>query len=388
MTKHHTILTKEQAEVNLIENLPHDIKMLSNFFELDGKKLYLVGGCVRDTFLGKHPKDYDLCTDALPDTVIKILEKAKIISNLQGEHFAVVVAKMDDGDYEIATFREDVSYSDNRHPEIRLGVTIKQDVLRRDFTINALFMDLQERTIIDLVNGIDDLKNGIVRCVGNPVDRFKEDHLRKLRAIRFATRLCFEIHDDTFIAIYNDPDLNISADRIFNLSNGELMNIFKTCKDPAELIFHLYETRLVNQIFRGLLVNDKEDINYKQICSFTTLIAAIVCPCNKNLVKTLILDKKIDAKTAEGVGFLLNNEPLDKIKPLLFFNKRKSTNLTDSEIIIFNNETDAIIWLTYFKPDPELSQKMMDQGYSGKELGDLINQYYQNEFLLAIDYNY
>ncbi len=102
-----TILTKQEAEDRLIESLPNDIKMLSNFFELDGKKLFLVGGCIRDTFLGKAPKDFDVCTDALPGSVIKILERNNIKYNVQGEHFAVVVAQMEDGDYEIATFRED-----------------------------------------------------------------------------------------------------------------------------------------------------------------------------------------------------------------------------------------------------------------------------------------
>lgn len=377
------ILTKQEAEDRLIEALPNDIKMLSNFFEMDGKKLFLVGGCIRDIFLGKAPKDFDVCTDALPGSVIKILERNNIKYNVQGEHFAVVVAQMEDGDYEIATFREDIMVEgNNRHPEIRLGVTIHDDVKRRDFTINALFMDLQERNIIDLVGGIEDLNAGIVRCVGTPKDRFNEDHLRKLRAIRFATRLGFQIHDDTFMAIYNDPDLNISGERIVN----ELTTIFDTCKNVTDLLFWLYDTRLVHQMFRSVIINDKTDIKVENINSFNTLLASIVCPCNQNIAKMLV-GKNYTAKTAESVQFLLNtsNTPMENIKPLSFFNKRKSTNLTDAEISIYNNETDAIKWLIEFTPDSGLSETLMSQGYNGKELGIEIDKVYQNAFVSAIN---
>lgn len=378
-----SILTKEEAEIKLIESLPNDIKMLSNFFQLDGKKLYLVGGCIRDTFLGKAPKDFDVCTDALPESVMKILDKNKITYNLQGEHFAVVVAKMDDGDYEIATFREDIQVEgDNRHPEIRLGVTIQDDVKRRDFTINALFMDLQERNIIDLVGGINDLDNELIRCVGNPIDRFNEDHLRKLRAIRFAARLGFNIVSDTFDAIYQDPDLNISGERIVN----ELTVAFNTCKNADDLVCWLYSTRLVDQIFRGIIINDKNDINTNNITSFNMLVASIVCTCNQNIAKLLVA-KNYTLKTAESVEFLHNcvKVPVHDIKPLHFFNKRKSTNLTDAEISIYNNETDVIKWLIDFTPDSGLSEALMSQGYKGKELGEKINRTYQDAFVSAIN---
>jgi len=359
--------------------------MLSNFFQLEKFKLYLVGGCIRDTFLGKAPKDYDLCTDALPASVIKILDKFKIPYQLQGEHFAVVVAKMDDGDYEIATFREDVQVEgNNRHPEVRLGVTISDDVKRRDFTVNALFMDLQERDIIDLVGGIDDLVSGIVRCVGNPTDRFREDHLRKLRAISRAVSDDFKIENETFMAIYNDPDLNISGERIV----GELLKIYKSSKNTDNLLSQLYDTRLVHQIFRGLLINDKSDINTANICSFNTLLASIVCPCNPGIAKTM-LDKNYTVKTAESVEFLLKNSgiSIEDTMPLLFFNKRKSTNLTDAEISIYNNETDAIKWLVGFTPDLTLSEALMSQGYNGKELGEKIHKTYQDAFISSINWN-
>lgn len=378
-----SILTKQQAESRILETLPNDIKKLSDFFTYNDKKIFLVGGCLRDTFLGKLPKDYDVCTDAKPGEVIDILKRYDVQYNVQGEHFGVIVAKMDDGEYEIASFRIDKNDTADRNTNVILdGVTMEDDVKRRDFTINALFMDLQDRCIIDLVGGIDDLSSGTVRCVGNPVERFKEDSLRKLRAIRFSTRLGFVIDDATFKAIYDNPDLNISGERIVN----ELTTIYSTSKDTSELIYLLYDTRLVHQIFRGLIINDKADIKTSNICSFNTLLASIICSCNID-VATKLVNMNFTAKTAESVQFLLNGieVPIEQIKPMYFFNKRKSTNLTDAEISIYNNETDVIKWLIEFVPDSTLSETLMAQGYKGKDLGEKINDTYQNAFISAIN---
>lgn len=377
------ILTYKEAELKIIEGLPNDIKMLSNFFQLENKKLYLVGGCIRDTFLGKSPKDYDVCTDALPTTVIKILEKFNIKYNLQGEHFAVVVAQMEEGNYEIATFREDISAGtgNNTDDSVRLGVTMKEDCQRRDFTINAMFMDLSERKIIDLVDGRADLEAKLVRCVGNPVLRFKEDNLRKLRCIRFSTRLHFNIEKNTFDAIHNDPDLNISGERVAN----EFISIVTTTSSYKSLIEILYKTRLINQMFRGLILNDLSEINFSGITSFNSLIASFICTCNTNIADKLV-KLQYSSKTASSVEFLLVNIKKDQntILPLQFFNKRKSTNLIDSEISIYNNETKAIKWLVNFQPDATLSETLMAQGIQGEQLGKTINKHYQDAYLSAI----
>ncbi len=374
---------KFQKSRELIKILPNDIKMLSNFFQLENKKLYLVGGCIRDIFLNKAPKDFDVCTDALPDEVIAILEKYNIKYNLQGEHFAVVVAKMADGDYEIATFRKDEKVEgNNRHPKVTLGVTIEDDVRRRDFTINGLFMDLQTRTIIDLVGGISDLLNKIVRCIGDPAERFEEDHLRKLRAIRFAARLGFEIHEETWMRIYLKPELNISGERIVN----ELTTAWNTAKDQDELIYLLYSTRLLYEIFNKFSIKDLPDIDLKRITSLTTFIAAILNEFESDVRKKLV-NMNFPLKIATGVEFLNSGESIDETKPLNFLNKRKSTDLTDSEISIYNNETFAINWLINFQPDPKLSETLMSQGITGKELGDKIHKTYQEQFVSAVNMN-
>jgi poly(A) polymerase len=167
-----------------------------------GFQAWLVGGCVRDLVLKREPADYDIATDAKPGQLIEMFPKARLV----GAQFGVVLV---DG-VEVATFRSDHSYVDGRHPvEVRFESNAKQDVLRRDFTINALLLDpalassSDELTshVVDYVGGLDDLSKGVIRAISDPEQRFEEDHLRMLRAIRFATRLGFEIEPSTMAAI-------------------------------------------------------------------------------------------------------------------------------------------------------------------------------------------
>ena len=164
-----------------------------------GYLAWLVGGCVRDLVLGREPKDYDIATDATPGQLLQLFPQAKLV----GAQFGVILV----GGVEVATFRSDHSYRDGRHPQ---GVTFetdpKQDVLRRDFTINALLLDPAHVDdpaghVADYVGGLQDLKTGLIRAIGDPAQRFEEDHLRMLRAVRFAARFGFEIEPGTLAAI-------------------------------------------------------------------------------------------------------------------------------------------------------------------------------------------
>ena len=177
----------ESQSSDMWDIIPQSVKDLQLLFKSKGKKLYVVGGAVRDFLTGDKPKDFDLATDALPDEVLEILG-SKYKTNLQGKAFGVVVVFTDDQPegMEIATFREDVSKG--RNPEVKLGVTIEDDVKRRDLTYNALFYDLDTKDIVDLVGGRDHLAKGITQMVGDPTERFDEDSLRILRAFRFASR--------------------------------------------------------------------------------------------------------------------------------------------------------------------------------------------------------
>jgi poly(A) polymerase len=172
-----------------------------------GYSAYFAGGCVRDLSLGVEPKDFDVATSATPDEVLALFPKALTV----GAHFGVVLVRDADGvSTEVATFRHDGVYSDGRRPDaVRFSVDAREDVLRRDFTINGMLLDpvLFEETgdaaaaTLDYVGGRDDLAAGVLRAIGDPAVRFAEDKLRMLRGVRFAARLEFEIEPRTMAAM-------------------------------------------------------------------------------------------------------------------------------------------------------------------------------------------
>lgn len=178
-----------------------------------GHVALLAGGCVRDRLLSRTPKDYDVATDATPDHVSRIFPKARRV----GAKFGVMLVRKYGHYVEVATFRTDGTYSDGRHPDqVEFGTEL-DDACRRDFTINGLFFDPLADKVIDHVGGRADLDAGIVRTIGDPNLRFAEDHLRMLRAVRFAARLGFEIEPTTMTAIQRHAHhlRSISPERIW-----------------------------------------------------------------------------------------------------------------------------------------------------------------------------
>lgn len=199
-------------------DLPVAVITALNLLQTAGYKSYIVGGCVRDFLLGLNPKDYDITTPATPDEIKKVFSQFQSIDT--GIKHGTVTVIIDGIPLEITTFRTDGEYIDNRHPKtVEFVQNLKLDLMRRDFTINAMAYNDQDG-IIDYFGGVSDLKNGIVKCVGNPNDRFSEDALRIMRAIRFATRFGFEIEQETRKSLFTHQSLlhNISAERI----NSEL----------------------------------------------------------------------------------------------------------------------------------------------------------------------
>ena len=198
--------------------IPKDIEMISALFHNANKDLYVVGGAVRDHLQGKEPHDYDLVTNALPEESKQILNGWNV-SDEQGKNFGVlrIYTKDEPLGYELAVYRKDISLGrdtkgEDQKVEIGNHITIEDDVKRRDLTVNALFYDINKNEIVDLVGGVDDIKNNIIRAVGNPTDRFNEDRLRILRAIRFTARIDGEIDTETSNAIKKDNRLrNISS---------------------------------------------------------------------------------------------------------------------------------------------------------------------------------
>ena len=178
-----------------------------------GHAAFLVGGCVRDLLLGRRPKDFDVATSARPDELLQMFPFADQV----GAHFGVVLVRENAAQVEVATFRSDLGYADGRRPvAVHFEMDTQQDALRRDFTINALLMDPANGEILDYAGGQADLDAKRIRAIGDPVARFREDHLRLLRAVRFAARLEFEIEPETFEAIRTQAPLirNVAAERV------------------------------------------------------------------------------------------------------------------------------------------------------------------------------
>jgi len=178
-----------------------------------GHQAYLVGGCVRDLLLGWPPKDFDVATGAQPPEILRLFPGSGCV----GAHFGVVLVRDADAQVEVATFRSDRDYADGRRPtSVRFETSPREDAVRRDFTINGLMMDPDTAEVLDFVGGRDDLDRRLIRAIGDPDSRFREDHLRLLRAIRFAARLKFEIEPATFEAIRRNHALirTVSAERV------------------------------------------------------------------------------------------------------------------------------------------------------------------------------
>ena len=192
--------------------IPNDVLLIMNTLAEAGYEAYAVGGCVRDSLLGREPKDWDITTDALPEAV-KALFRRTIDTGI--EHGTVTVMRGKTG-YEVTTYRLDGAYSDGRHPDsVTFTPELREDLRRRDFTINAMAC-AADGTLVDLFGGQEDLEKRVVRCVGDPDERFTEDALRILRAVRFSAQLDFAIEPETWEALRRHaPNLvHVSRERI------------------------------------------------------------------------------------------------------------------------------------------------------------------------------
>lgn len=237
-------------------DLPEEVEYVIDEIMSAGYEAYLVGGCVRDFIMGVIPKDYDVTTDATPDEVHRVFDNMDVHIINTGIKQGTVTVIRNHVPVEVTTYRTESTYSDNRHPDdVRFSKSLTDDLSRRDFTMNAIAwnslrgknaevvqMTEVDRTVtddgsfVDLFNGIADIKNNVIRCVGNPRDRFSEDALRIMRALRFASTLDFEIEGETAKAIFDLKDNlnNISRERIQKELEGLI------CGSAAERILREY----------------------------------------------------------------------------------------------------------------------------------------------------
>lgn len=215
-------------------SLPKNVKWIIDRLRDEGYPSYAVGGCVRDLLLGREPHDWDLTTPALPDEIVRIFHDCKLIEI--GRQYGTIAVILDGASYEITTFRIDGGYSDSRHPdEVRFSDAIEDDLSRRDLTVNAMAYR-EEEGLIDPFGGQRDLEFGVVRCVGVASERFAEDALRILRALRFASTLGFSIEPNTSEAILSGRRLltGIAPERI----RSELLRLL--CGDKVDFVLRRY----------------------------------------------------------------------------------------------------------------------------------------------------
>ena len=214
-----------------------------------GFQAYWAGGCVRDLVMEREPQDYDIATNATPEEVMKLFSKTVPV----GINFGVVKVLIENDDFEIATFRSDGRYLDGRHPtEVRFSGK-KEDAFRRDFTLNGMFYDPVKDEVIDYVDGQRDIKGGVIRAIGLPLDRFSEDKLRLMRAVRFAARFHYTLDPQTEAAIRDlAPQITqVSAERIRDELEKMLLG-----PNPSGSIRLLYEVGLLKTILPEVVAMD------------------------------------------------------------------------------------------------------------------------------------
>ena len=196
--------------------IPAEVRSILSVIQKSGGSAYVVGGCVRDAILGRTPHDWDICTSLRPAQTVNLFSHYDCAVIETGLKHGTVTIRFKGENYEVTTFRKDSTYSDNRHPDAVAFVDdVKEDLARRDFTMNAMAYN-EEAGLVDPFNGRDDLRFGIIRCVGDPNERFQEDALRILRAMRFSARFGFAIDLNTKESMLRNRDLlsNIAWERI------------------------------------------------------------------------------------------------------------------------------------------------------------------------------
>lgn len=375
--------TKDIKKISVNIPLPNDIIEVSNAYIKAGKDIFLVGGAVRDFIQGKEPKDWDLVTNALPEESKEILKGFKL-SDEQGKNFGVLrlYTKDEPEGYEIASYRKDISSGrdtkgDDQKVEMGKHITIFDDCMRRDLTMNALFYDIKNKQIVDIVGGVDDIKNGVVRAVGNAMERFIEDRLRICRIFRFAARTGGKIDGNTAKAIRTDnrlkgigPKDDVSQERIWE----EFKKAWKQAIDFNDYLNFFTEFDMWEQVFPGSKINT----DLVESKDFVVVMANLFKNESTNgLQERLVEEYKIpnspeSGKVATQMIFLINllGLTIDDVPEM--YKKKVQCSIKDTTILEWldvNSINDPVkIKFVEFKPSVS-SKELMDRGITGRELG-------------------
>ena len=286
---------------NMIISLPTNVNKIIDTLYNAGYEAYAVGGCIRDSILSKNPYDWDITTNARPEEVKKLFPKTLDTGIKHGTVSILFKENNQFKSYEVTTYRCDGLYSDGRHPDdVTFVNNLHEDLARRDFTINAIAYN-EKAGIVDDFSGISDLENKIVRAVGDPLSRFKEDALRMMRAIRFSAQLSFEIDKKTYDAIITLAEnlSHVSKERIA----VELIKVLLS--DNPEKVYLFFDTKLSKYITEDFDKVNKEKLfrcDKKHIALFSLLFS------NEDIAKKILLDLKLDMDTINKVSRLIEEK--------------------------------------------------------------------------------
>jgi tRNA nucleotidyltransferase/poly(A) polymerase len=360
---------------------PQDILDIKKKFDDAGKELLLVGGSVRDMILGVTPTDFDFATDANVEEITKILSGYRF--ELQGAHFGVTRVFTGTGDYEIASYREDVTYG--RKPEVKLGVTMSEDARRRDFSINAMYYDITKDEIHDTVWGCKDLAEKVIRTPGDARVILKQDKLRMLRAVRFKNKIGGTYHQNIIDAIREDNQfigLN-SVGEMEPIHQNRLVEEFlkgiKQAQKVSDYITDLKEFGFLEQIFKhkypwGSCVESKSAEIV--IARLLTVLSVLEHKELEALSEKLVQECNFSTHIAKGVVFLLKLQKVDH-KTAFDLAKHKPSNITEGHILEFASHLkeigdtknyENIIAFSRYKPSVD-GAELKRMGFSGELLG-------------------
>jgi len=395
LKKYNEFILEKTMTANI--PIPNDILKIAKLFRMAGKDIFVVGGAVRDFLQNKIPHDYDLVTNALPEESKRIL-KDWHVSDEQGKNFGVLRIYTDDEPlgYELATYRKDISFGrdtkgDDQKVEIGNHITIADDVKRRDISMNALFYDINKKEIVDLVGGIDDINNKIIRAVGNPADRFREDRLRILRILRFAARTNSTIDKLTHDAILSDNRLrninakeNVSQERILEEWNKTMEHAQKDKSIMIRYISLLNKYNMWEQMFPEMEINKNIDIEFiKNPIIFLDLFGDIKPKIKK--LKELKFPDKLIKEMLFLQEYLISDDVYNLAK------LKKNYHIDDSLILDWSKHMNFDMKFTKsfikYCNDGFIIDglDLMEKGFKGaeieKEKGRLENERFKNDFL-------
>lgn len=358
------LLEELRQEFNI--PIPKDLEEIAKRMRMRGKKLYLVGGAVRDALRGMEPKDWDLATAAAPEKVIQILQSDPHLKiDLTGKSFGVVRVKKNGEEFEIATFRKDIGKG--RRPDAVEWTGIEEDANRRDLTINALYYDLETKEIIDFVGGIEDIKNGVIRSVGDPIERFDEDRLRILRVARFAARIGSTIDPETKSAILQDNTLDeVHPERM----RIEVQKAIKQSRSVSHFFRLLDDLDLMAQLFPGMTTAAEKVTEDRNL---SKALHHLLFDNNIGDVKRVLKSMTYPNQVIDEVNFFRAVFSIDGFSASEVKKTFKKLKLTAQDLSgIIDPRTIEAFMRFVESPSPISARELMQQGLRGPELGQAL----------------